>query len=144
MKKFIKILLSLILILGLTTNISSAVAPRKKLKPSDYSTNIPWNKAIKSGKLLAVNFYVDWCGYCRKFAPVLEDLRKKYDGKVIFVFIDCDDQKNTKLVRDYGVSGFPTFYLVNPKKDNRVFINQNFYSDINMMSREIDRFIKNN
>jgi len=101
-------------------------------------------EAVKLKKPIAVNFYVDWCHYCKKFAPVLDSLRKEYQGRVSFVLIKADEPKNSKLVNEYGISGYPTLYLVNPSNDNRVYLNNAIYGNPELIKREIDRFLRVN
>lgn len=62
-----------------------------------------------------VEFYVTWCEYCDKFKPKLEELAWKYKGRVRFATVDSE--QNAKLKSKFGVTVFPTFYLI---KDGNV------------------------
>lgn len=55
------------------------------------------------GKILVVDFWGTWCGPCRKQAPQLAELSKKYRDKgVAVVGMSLDDQKtDQKLVNDF-------------------------------------------
>ena len=53
-----------------------------------------------------IDFYADWCGWCRKIAPSLEELSKAYDGKVYFYKIDTDKQKELQAL--FQVKSLPT------------------------------------
>ncbi len=77
--------------LFLNSEYSAAVPPKLNLVPSDYGTGMTWEKAEKLDKPIVVNFYVDWCHFCKKFAPVLDKIRQQYSSKYSFVFINCDD-----------------------------------------------------
>ena len=51
----------------------------------------------------------------QKMKPVLDKMKKKYKGKVIFFNYDMDDPKNKKKVEEYHVSMTPTFIIKNTK-----------------------------
>ena len=48
-----------------------------------------------------VDFWATWCGPCRMLAPIIEELAKKYDGKV-----KVDEER--ELALQFGVSSIPT------------------------------------
>ena len=62
------------------------------------------NEVLSGLKL--VDFYADWCGYCKKQQIVLDELSQNgfWIGK-----LDCD--KNPSLAQKYGVTGLPTMLL---------------------------------
>lgn len=63
------------------------------------------------GKLpCIIDFYADWCAPCRQAAPVLEELAKKYDGKIIVYKVNTDQEK--ELSTAFGISGIPAFLWV--------------------------------
>ncbi|MFH0702528.1 MAG: thioredoxin family protein [bacterium] len=134
-------LIILVLTMFFSVNSSYAVPPKTNLLPSDYTTGITWEKALKIKKPIIVNFYVDWCGYCRRFAPVLENLRKEYESKFTFVIINTDDPKNEKLVNSFMIKSFPSLFFVNPKNGRRVFVNQSIYLKPDL-KKELDDFLK--
>jgi len=127
-----------------TSNSADAVPPRANLRPSDYATDITYFQAMKSQKPMVVNFYVDWCGYCQRLAPVLNSLKNQYKSDFNFVWVNCEDKKYGKIVEDYGIDGYPTLYIVDPKKDNRVMISKAFYGRPEKLSAELNRFLKVN
>ncbi len=64
-------------------------------------------------------FFAEWCGYCKRERPIYEKLKIDYDGKI--VFLDINAEKNTELSDMFGVSGFPTMFLITGKdKDGYV------------------------
>lgn len=70
-----------------------------------------FDENIKSG-LKLVEFYATWCGYCQKQRPILEELSK---NNIWIETIDVD--KNPEIVKNYNITGFPTFVLF---KDGKV------------------------
>jgi thiol-disulfide isomerase/thioredoxin len=68
-------------------------------------------------------FFADWCGYCKRFIPIWEEL--KSDQKLINVtFIDVDMSNEKKiikgelnssdlnLVNEVQINGFPTIKIL--------------------------------
>ena len=56
--------------------------------------------------LKLVEFYTDWCSFCQKQRPVIEDLSKK--GVWIGTL---DAEKFKDITKNYEITGFPTFLL---------------------------------
>lgn len=54
-----------------------------------------------------VDFYATWCGPCKMFSPVFEDVEKEHD----FNFIKIDVDKYPEIARKYGVMSIPTVIL---------------------------------
>lgn len=145
MKKSLTVLIMAILVIfAFSANFAQAVPPKVNLLPSDYDPGISWAKAVNLKKPVVVNFYVDWCGYCKRFAPILDKLRQEYQSKYTFVFINTEKPGNKKIADDFMINGYPSLFLVNPKNDNRVFVNQRLYSDPKLLKKEFDRFLRVN
>ncbi len=53
-----------------------------------------------------VDFYADWCGPCRKLSPILEELSKEYNGKIIVYKVDTE--KERQLSGELGIQALPT------------------------------------
>ena len=79
-----------------------------KEKIFDYTKEENWNY---KGELPAiVDFYADWCGPCKAVAPVLEDLSKQYEGKLVIYKIDTD--KEEELSSLFGIQSIPTLLFI--------------------------------
>lgn len=64
----------------------------------------------KHGRLpVVVMFYAAWCGKCAMMKPVVEDIEKKYMGRVKFCETDIDE--SVKLADEYEADVVPTFIL---------------------------------
>ena len=70
----------------------------------------PHNFSYK-GKLPAViDFYADWCGPCRRVAPIMERLAEEYDGKLLVYKINTDQEK--ALSNAFQIRSFPTVLFI--------------------------------
>jgi thioredoxin len=66
------------------------------------------------GKLPAViDFYADWCGPCKRVAPIMEKLAKEYDGKIIIYKVNTD--QNRELSGVFGIKSIPSILFI-PKE----------------------------
>ncbi len=61
---------------------------------------------LQSDKPVLVDFWAEWCGPCKKVAPVLDELGKQYGDQIEIVKLNIDE--NPKTTRDYGVMSIPT------------------------------------
>jgi thioredoxin-related protein len=107
-----------------------------------YEWNEGYEKAVKEGKIVLVDAYTDWCGWCKKMD------RDTYTNKAViskieshFIPIKFNPEINgaTYKVGDktysgaelYGLlcngerTGFPTVYYIFPKK-NGIFIDAGY------------------
>lgn len=60
---------------------------------------------MKDGITAIVDFYADWCGPCKMFAPVFEQLAGETDG-VVFAKVNVDEAE--ALAIRFGVMSIPT------------------------------------
>jgi len=79
-----------------------------KDKVFNYETEQDWKY---KGELPAIiDFYADWCGPCKTVAPVLEELSKEYEGKLIIYKVDTDIESELSSV--FGIQSIPTILFI--------------------------------
>jgi thioredoxin 1 len=79
-----------------------------KLQVFDYVKNKEWKY---EGKLpCIVDFYADWCGPCRRVSPILEEIAKEYNGKLIVYKVNTD--KEQVLSSSLGIQSLPTILFI--------------------------------
>lgn len=61
-----------------------------------------FNKLIENEAV--VDFYANWCGPCKMFAPVFEEVANENNTN----FIKVDVDKASEIAREYGVMSIPT------------------------------------
>jgi len=61
---------------------------------------------LKSDKPVIVDLWAVWCGPCRMVGPIIEEIGKDYEGKVIVGKLDVDN--NPAVTARYGIRNIPT------------------------------------
>lgn len=69
-------------------------------------TNENLSSLRKGQQPLVVDFWATWCGPCRMVAPVIEELAKEYEGKVVVGKCDVEEQED--LAQEFGIRNIPT------------------------------------
>ena len=64
---------------------------------------------LQSDNPVLVDFWAEWCGPCKMFAPILDDAAKAYEGRVTMAKLDIDSNPDTP--GRYGIRGIPTVIL---------------------------------
>lgn len=58
-----------------------------------------------------IEFYNSWCGFCQRFAPSWKALAtqiKSWKSMIAVGAIDCSDDDNSAICRDFEIMGYPT------------------------------------
>ena len=64
-----------------------------------------FEKTITENDIVLVDFWADWCGPCKRFAPVYDKSSEQH-GDVVFAKLDTD--ANQELAGALGIQGIPT------------------------------------
>ncbi len=59
---------------------------------------------------VVIDIWAPWCGPCRMYSPIIDEVAKEYEGKIKFVKINADE--NEKTVMKFNVSSIPTTLLI--------------------------------
>jgi thioredoxin 1 len=82
-----------------------------------------------------VDYWAPWCGPCRLFSPIIEEVSKEFEGKVKFVKLNTDE--NQEIAQKYNIMSIPTVLLFEkgvvkatsvgalPKESFKTWVNKN-------------------
>ena len=74
------------------------------LNQSNFSTIIH-----NENKLILVDFWAEWCAPCKMLAPILEEISKDLEEKILICKVNLDE--NQDLASDFSIKSIPTLLL---------------------------------
>ncbi|OQX29263.1 MAG: thioredoxin [Spirochaeta sp. LUC14_002_19_P3] len=79
-----------------------------KEKVFDYTAGGEWK--YKGSIPGIIDFYAEWCGPCKMIAPIIEEMAKKYAGKLNVWKVDTDAEP--ELAMQFGISSIPSILII--------------------------------
>ncbi len=67
-----------------------------------------FNEVINDNDFVIVDFWATWCGPCKGFAPVYEELSEKYPD-LVFAKINTEDEQ--QLASEFQIRSIPTLMI---------------------------------
>jgi thioredoxin 1 len=77
------------------------------------SSDIIADRIVKSSTPIMLDFWATWCMPCRMLGPTVEELKKKYAGKIKVMKIDVD--VNKRIAAYFRISSIPAVFFVKDK-----------------------------
>jgi len=85
-------------------------------------------------KVVVIDFYADWCMPCLMMAPVIEDIARKFKGKIKFGKVNIED--NQELAQKFRIVSLPTFMLFKDGKQADQFVGSRSIEDFEEKLKE--------
>jgi thioredoxin 1 len=72
-------------------------------------TTSNFDEAIEKYSFLVIDCWAEWCGPCQMVHPIIENLAKKYKGKIAFAKLDID--QNKEIAQRFSIMSIPTLLV---------------------------------
>jgi thioredoxin 1 len=74
----------------------------------NYEESEEWN--FKGNVPAIIDFYADWCGPCKMVAPILEELSKEYEDKLVIYKVDTEAEEELSGV--FRIQSIPSILFI--------------------------------
>ena len=75
---------------------------------------------MNSGKPAMVDFWAEWCGPCKKLAPVIDQVAEEFDGQIVVAKVNVDNERNLGAM--FQIMSIPTLLIFKDGKKVEQFI----------------------
>lgn len=103
----------------------------------DFRLETEWR--YKGKKPAIIDFYTDWCGPCKRVAPIMQELAEEYKGEINIYKVNTDNEQ--ELAQTFGIQSIPSIMFIPmegkphmyvgafPKDEYVRIINEVFYAE---------------
>jgi len=69
-----------------------------------------FNEAVQKYPLMLIDCWADWCGPCRMIEPVVDELARDYDDRLVVGKLNVDENPETSM--RFGIVSIPTLLIM--------------------------------
>ena len=77
-----------------------------------------FNETLDNNEIVIIDFWAEWCGPCRQFAPIFERVAEKYPD-IVFAKVNTEEQP--AIASQFGIYSIPTLMV---SRDGIILMNQ--------------------
>jgi len=70
---------------------------------------------LRNERPLVVDFWATWCAPCHVMTPILRDMAKRFEDRLVFAKVDIQNSRD--LAQQFGVNTIPTLILFKNGKE---------------------------
>lgn len=86
-------------------------------------------------KPVIIDFYADWCGPCKRIAPIMEDLQEEYEGHLDIYKVDTQVQQ--ELAAIFQIKSIPALLFIPTDDDPQMALGARSKEDFKKIIKEV-------
>jgi thioredoxin 1 len=68
-----------------------------------------FDKVVEDNRVVLIDFWAEWCGYCKLMDPIVEQVALKYRDRILVGRVNADE--NLAVASRFGLGGLPVFMI---------------------------------
>jgi thioredoxin 1 len=133
LKSLLAITVTVLFVTSTAAQPFSRILEEQEMVP-DSSQQIA-DRIVQSKLPVVVDFWAAWCAPCRMINPIIARLEKAYKGRVMFMKVNID--YNRQFASYLGVQGIPAVFFIKDKAVRQVLVGVRPETDYRKAIKEV-------